>query len=82
MTERTHGPSGSEGPLTPVRFPPLPLLSGDALIDASGTHLVSAVTVSITCTDGTSLTVRLDQRYGGWWPPDAPPEVEPADTGL
>lgn len=54
----------------PVKFAPMPLLSGDAIDDA-GIHPLESVTVVLTAADGTRWEVPLTYRHGGWWPPDS-----------
>lgn len=56
--------------IDPARFPPLPLLSGNVIEDTDHTmRPIAHVEVVITCVDGTTSTIRLEERFGGWWPP-------------
>ena len=57
-------------PAPPMRFAPIPLVSGMAYRGEDGeTTPVSGVEVVITCEDGTTHRVSLEQRNGGWWVP-------------
>lgn len=49
----------------PVRFAPIPLVSGTTVKDQP----VAGVTVTITATDGSTVVVPLEARNGGWWVP-------------
>lgn len=69
MAQPDHPPNP-----TPTRFPPIPLLSGDAFDDADGElRHIATVTVTMTADDGTAKVIPLEYRYGGWWAPDALP---------
>jgi hypothetical protein len=57
------------GPMPPVRFAPIPVMSGVSLTDPDGDKIVNKVEVTITCEDGTTRTIALDERNGGWWVP-------------
>lgn len=59
MSAMTDAPSGA-----PVRFAPIPLVSGEAV----GDEAVESVTVVIRTASGT-IEVPLEQRHGGWWVP-------------
>lgn len=62
-------PAPSEAQAT-SRFAPIPLLSGDVYEDEDhNQHRIVEVHVVITCDDGTTHTVPLTERFGGWWPP-------------
>lgn len=57
-------------PAPPMRFAPIPLVSGTAYKGEDGQVVpVASVEVVITTEDGTSHTVSLEQRHGGWWVP-------------
>lgn len=54
-------------PITPA---PVPLFSGNAISAEDGAQVpVQSVTVTITAEDGTTQTVDLEFRFGGWWAP-------------
>jgi hypothetical protein len=55
-----------------VQFPPIPLVSGDQLVDGEGRqHDVTEVLVVVRASNGVEKVVRLDARFGGWWVPVA-----------
>lgn len=57
-------------PAPPMRFAPIPLVSGLAYQNEDGQNVpVSGVEMVITCEDGSTHTVALEQRNGGWWVP-------------
>lgn len=54
---------------TTLRFPPVPLASGDAVITEAAPIEVEGVTITAHLADGSDRTVVLEYRYGGWWVP-------------
>lgn len=65
-----ENPMPDINPAPPVRFAPVPLVSGTMLTDESGAaHPVATVEIVVTCEDGTTQTVALEERHGGWWVP-------------
>lgn len=65
-----HLPSADSAAPQPIRFSPLPLVSGDAIDDAAGLHPIEWATVTLTAFDGAQRVVPLTFRHGGWWAPD------------
>ena len=57
-------------PAPPMRFAPIPLVSGTSLQGEDGQNVpIASVEMVITGEDGTTQTVTLEQRNGGWWVP-------------
>lgn len=72
MSDMMAKPTDRIGPNSdpnPIRFPPIPLLSGDSFDSAGEAHRIETVSMTIIATDGTTAVVPLEYRHGGWWVP-------------
>lgn len=66
-----HNTTSPLVPRLPLEFPPLPLASGEVLIDDEAReHPVSAVSLLVyTDCAAEPIEIALEEEHGGWWIP-------------